>query len=101
MTVMNITDKLLPFSFTSNQSYDFAVIEAATGQEIWRWSETMFFSSVKRSEAIRANGEWKFEATWNRRDRAFDPVAPGAYRVVGYVTTEPAIESPPVAFEIP
>ena len=52
LTVVNATDKLIPFPFTTGQTYDFVVEDAATGQEIWRWSRRMFFTQVVRQEAL-------------------------------------------------
>ena len=101
LQVRNISDKLLPFSFTSQQTYDFAVIDPATGQEIWRWSKTMFFmTQVKRTEAIPPQGIWRFEVTWNHRDKDHNPVAPGEYKVVGFVSTRPEIESESITIEV-
>jgi hypothetical protein len=100
MSVTNTSDKLLPFHFSSGQTYDFAVIDSATGQEIWRWSRTMFFTQVTRSEAIEAKKSWKFEVHWNRRDNDLNPVPAGTYQVVGIVATDRPIESDPVDFEI-
>ena len=101
MQVRNISDKLLPFSFTTQQSFDFAVLDAATGQEVWRWSETMFFQTqVKRTTSIPPQGTWRFEAVWNHRDKNRNPVAPGEYKIVGYVTTKPEIESDAITIEI-
>jgi len=100
LTVVNATDKLVPFSFTSGQTYDFAVQDAATGQEIWRWSRRMFFTQVVRQEALRPNRNWTFEVTWNHRDNDLNVVAPGKYRLVGSLVTRPLMESPPITFEI-
>lgn len=100
LTVVNATDKLIPFSFTSGQTYDFAVQDAATGQEIWRWSRRMFFTQVVRQEALRPNRNWTFEVTWNHRDNELNVVAPGKYRLVGTLVTRPSMESPPITFEI-
>jgi hypothetical protein len=100
LNVFNISDKLLPFDFTSGQSYDFVVLDTATGQEVWRWSRRMFFTQVLRKEAIRPNKNWTFEATWNHRDNDLNPVEPGQYAVVGIVSTQPPIESDSVTFDI-
>jgi hypothetical protein len=100
LTVINTSDKLLPFDFTSGQTYDFAVVDTLTGQEVWRWSRRMFFTQVLRKEAIRPNKNWTFEITWNHRDNDLNPVQPGKYAVVGIVTTQPPIESESVIFEI-
>jgi hypothetical protein len=100
LNVFNTSDKLLPFAFISGQTYDFAVIDTLTGQEVWRWSRRMFFTQVLRKEAIRPNKNWTFEVTWNNRDNDLNPVEPGNYAVVGIVATQPPIESNSVTFEI-
>jgi Intracellular proteinase inhibitor len=100
LTVINSTDKLVPFSFKSGQTYDFEVVDASTGQEIWRWSRRMFFSQVVRQEALRPSRNWTFEVTWNHRDNDLNVVTPGQYRVIASVAVQPVMESDPVAFEI-
>jgi hypothetical protein len=100
LTVINSTDKLVPFSFRTGQSYDFEVIDTATGQEVWRWSRRMFFSQVIRQEALRPNRNWTYEVTWNHRDNDLNVVAPGKYQVVGSIPVQPVMESAPVVFEI-
>jgi len=100
LTVINTADKLLPFRFNSSQTYDFAVIDTITGQEVWRWSRRMFFTQVIRQDSIRPSKNWKFEVVWNGRDNDLNKVEPGKYQVVAYVATQPPIESQPVAFEI-
>jgi hypothetical protein len=99
LTVINTTDKLVPFNFTSGQTYDFAVTDA-NGQEIWRWSRRMYFSQVVRQEAMRPNKNWTFEVTWNHRDNDLNVVGPGKYTIVGSIVTRPPMSSPPVMFEI-
>jgi hypothetical protein len=100
LTVINSTEKLVPFSFKSSQTYDFAVIDPSTGQEIWRWSRRMMFSQVLRQEALRPSRNWTFEVTWNHRDNDLNVVPPGKYKVVGSVVVQPPMESEPVTFEI-
>jgi hypothetical protein len=99
-TVINTSEKLLPFSFSDGQTYDFAVIDSASGQEIWRWSQRMFFSQVLRQEAIRPSRNWVFEETWNHRDNDLEPVPPGNYKVVGYLATQPPLQSEAFEFEV-
>jgi hypothetical protein len=99
LTVINTTDKLVPFKFTSGQTYDF-VIADANGQEIWRWSRRMYFSQVVRQEAMRPNKNWTFEVTWNHRDNDLNVVGPGKYTVVGSIVTRPPMAAPPIVFEI-
>jgi len=100
LTVINSTDKLVPFSFKTAQTYDFAVVDASTGQEVWRWSRRMYFSQVLRQEALRPNKNWTFEATWNHRDNDVNAIDPGKYKVVGSLSSDTLLESEPVLFEI-
>ena len=99
-TVVNTVEKLLPLSFRSAQTYDFEVVDANTGQEIWRWSRRMFFTQVLRQEAIRPNRNWVFEVTWNQRDNDLNVVMPGKYKVIATLTTQPPLRSEPATFEI-
>jgi hypothetical protein len=99
-TVVNTSEKLLPMTFKSGQTYDFEVTDASTGQEVWRWSRRMFFTQVIRQEAIRGNRNWVFEVTWNHRDNDLNPVMPGMYKVTARLATQPPIESDPVIFEV-
>src|SRR5262249_30243566 len=99
-TVINSTEKLVPFSFKSGQTYDFVVLDAASGQEVWRWSRRMFFSQVVRQEALRPSRNWTFEAVWNHRDNDLNVASPGKYTVIASLATQPVMESEPVAFEL-
>jgi len=99
LTVINTTDKLIPFSFTTGQTYDFAVMDA-NGKEVWRWSRRMFFTQVNRQEAIRPSKNWTYEVTWNHRDNDLNIVGPGKYTVVGSISSRSPMESPPAPFEI-
>jgi hypothetical protein len=99
-TVINTSDKLLPFSFKSGQTYDFEVVDASTGQEVWRWSRRMYFGRAVRQEAIRGSKNWVFEVVWNHRDNDLNMVPPGKYKVVASLATEPSLESDPVTFEV-
>jgi hypothetical protein len=100
MTVINSTDKLVPFNFKSGQTYDFEVVDASTGQEVWRWSRRMFFSQVTRQEALRPSRNWTFEVIWNHRDNDVNVAAPGKYKVIGSLAVQPPMETEPVSFEV-
>ena len=100
LTVINTTEKLVPFSFKSGQTFDFAVLDPSSGQEIWRWSRRMLFTQVLRQEALRPSRNWTFEVTWNHRDNDLNVVTPGNYKVIGSLASQPPMESEPVSFEI-
>jgi Intracellular proteinase inhibitor len=99
LRVHNPTGKLMPFDFTTSQSFDFVVADAG-GQVVWRWAERRFFSQVTRSEAIRVDGTWEFEGEWNHRDSELDPVPAGTYSVRGVLTATEPFQSDPVEFEV-
>jgi hypothetical protein len=99
LTAINTTDKLIPFRFTTGQTYDFFVLDA-NGQEIWRWSRRQYFSQVVRQEALLPKKNWTYEVIWNHRDNDVNAVGPGKYTVIGSISSRPSMESPPVAFEI-
>ncbi len=99
LVVENPSDRLMPFHFTSSQSFDF-VVSDRPGNEVWRWSSRKFFSEVIRSEAIRPRSNWTFEGEWNHRDNALEPVPPGTYTVVGILAGNDPVESMPVEFTV-
>jgi len=99
MIVTNTSEKILPFQFRTGQTYDF-VIRDASDKEVWRWSKGNFFTQVVRSDSIRPNGKWQFEVVWNRTDNDDKPVPAGKYRVMGIITSLPAVQSVPIEIEV-
>jgi hypothetical protein len=100
MFATNTSDRLLPFRFGSSQTYDFVITDAATGKEVWRWSRGQFFNQVVRSDSIRPSDKWRFDAVWDHRDNDGKQVAPGQYRLVGIITSLPAVHAQPVMLDV-
>jgi hypothetical protein len=100
LLVINISDKLLPFKFSSSQNYDFVISDTATGQEVWRWSHGTAFAQMVRSDSIRGSSKWTYSEVWNRRDNDKNPVPAGRYRLVGILSSQPPIQSEPTIIEI-
>ena len=100
MIATNTSDRLLPFRFGSGKTYDFVITDAATGKEVWRWSHDQFFTQVLRSDSIRANDKWRFDAVWDHRDNDGKRVAPGPYRLVGIITSLPEVHTVPVTLDV-
>jgi hypothetical protein len=101
LLVVNTSNKLLPFKFSSSKSYDFVISNPVTGEEVWRWSHEKMFAQVIRADSIRANGKWTFSEVWNRRDNDRNALAPGRYRLVGILSSQPPIESDPIMIDVP
>ena len=99
LAVTNTSEKLLPFRFSSSQTFDIVVTDSA-GKEVWRWSKGHFFTQVVRSDSIRSKGRWLFQEVWNRRDNEGNGVVPGQYKVTAMITSLPAIQAVPVILEI-
>jgi hypothetical protein len=99
IVVINTSDKLLPFRFNSGQTFDI-VITNETGKEVWRWSREHFFTQVVRSDSIRPKGRWQFQEAWNRRDNDGNPLEPGRYRITAIITSNPAVNAPPVFVDL-
>jgi hypothetical protein len=99
MIVTNTSDKLLPFRFRSGQSFDFLITDL-NGKEVWRWSRDQFFTQVLRTDSIRPNDKWRFDAMWNRIDNEGNKVAPGQYRLFGFITSLPEVRSTPVTMDV-
>lgn len=100
LIIQNPSELLLPFDFSSSQSFDFVVLDPLRNMEIWRWSQRRFFSEVVRSEAIRPRGEWRFEGEWNHRDSNLAEVGSGSYEVFGVLASDNPIESESLRFQI-
>ncbi len=100
LRVQNISDRLLAFDFDSSQNFDFVVIDPRRGDEVWRWSERLFFSEVVRSEGLQAGSEWRFQAVWNHRDKESNAVIPGVYEVVATLVADSPVESEPIQIEV-
>ena len=100
MVATNTSDRLLPFRFGSSQSYDFVISDAASGKEVWRWSRDQFFTQALRSDSIRPNGRWQFEAVWNHLDNEGKKVPAGQYRLNAIITSLPQVNAVPQILDV-
>ena len=57
LTLRNKTDVSLAVDFASDQTYDVAVRDEA-GNDVWRWSDGMFFTDALRTEQISGERLW-------------------------------------------
>ena len=100
LSVTNTSDQPLPFRFNSGQTYDFIIVNPATGREVWKWSRERFFTQAIRNENLPAKSSWKFEVEWNHLDDDSKPVSPGNYRVTAVLTSQPPLAPDPIALKI-
>lgn len=91
ISVRNATQAPLTLDFTSGQSFDFQATRVGETDTAWTWSADKSFIMALRQQTIQAGQRQSWKAQW-------PAPAPGVYRVVGSVTTNPALQAKP--FEI-
>ena len=64
LTVTNPSATPADVVFSSGQRYDFAIVSAATGAEVWRWSVGRGFTMAFGQQTLPANGTIVFVDTW-------------------------------------
>ncbi len=64
LTVTNPSVTPVDVVFASGQRYDFAILSAATGAEVWRWSVGRAFTMAFGQHTLPANGTIVFIDTW-------------------------------------
>ncbi|MEM2849628.1 MAG: BsuPI-related putative proteinase inhibitor [Candidatus Bathyarchaeia archaeon] len=82
ITVANKGQSPIELIFTSTQRYDFMVLK--DGGEVWRWSNGKVFAMILESLPLKPGEKRTYTETWRPED-----VAPGEYKVVGVVTSQP------------
>lgn len=71
----NIQDKTVRLKYPSGQLFDF-YISNEKGNEIWRWSDTQYFTQAKREITLPPGKEETVEIVWdqtNKRGRLVNP----------------------------
>lgn len=74
--VTNTGEAPLELHFSTSQRYDF-IVETATGEEVWRWSNDMAFMQALSQDTLPAGGSWAMDAVWDPGDRSGEYVATG------------------------
>ena len=64
LQVTNTGDRPVELVFPTGQSYDFAVLPRAGGNEVWRWSSDRMFTQAVRSRTIAPDSTLRFEESW-------------------------------------
>lgn len=77
LTVQNTSPENNSFELGSGQTYDF-IAYSNEGEEVWRWSEGMFFTQVVTAVTIEPGGSEVFEVSWSTME-----LNPGEYTVEG------------------
>jgi hypothetical protein len=81
LQVINRTDRRLELDFPDGQTREFAVYDAATGREVWRWSKGRLFTQVMQNKLLVAGDSVTYAERW-------DAPTPGRYRVVATLRSE-------------
>lgn len=82
LQVTNTTGSEVDVTFTSGQSFDFVVFDAA-GEEVWRWSADQMFTQAMREEEIEAGETVTYSAIWVPA-----PGTSGEFEVLGTLTAQ-------------
>ena len=94
--ITNRSRSIQRLEFSTTKVYDFYVLQPASDQIVWRWSDGQAFDDAF-TELFFGPAETKvFTAVWNQRDYLGLPVPLGAYDVVGSIEGEGA---PPADFD--
>ena len=82
-------------------TYDFTVT-ASNGDPVWRRLEDEIVPAILRVEVLEPGQVLEFRDSWDQRDNAGEPVAPGSYTIRGTVLTDGSatIESPAIPVRI-
>lgn len=81
LTVDNQTGAPIPVTFSSGQSYEIELVDVATGNVAWRWSDGKFFTMALRQVDLSGKTTW--------RDSVPLPAVDADYEVRMYLTTTP------------
>ncbi|MEP7000853.1 MAG: BsuPI-related putative proteinase inhibitor [bacterium] len=64
LTVRNSSRSSIEVSFSSGQQYDFAIYDAATAVQLWRWSAARAFVQTFGTQSVPSNGTLVYTAQW-------------------------------------
>jgi hypothetical protein len=86
LTITNSGSAPAVFNFLTGQRYDFAARQ--DDREVWRWSKNRAFTQALSSVTVGVGETLRFREAWTGVDNANQPVPPGTYTVVGWVTAQ-------------
>lgn len=64
LTITNPTDSPVDVSSGSSQTYEFTILDAATGARVWRWSDGRAFTLAFVTRTLAAHGSLTFTEQW-------------------------------------
>lgn len=94
LRVRNTSGAVQRISCSSARTYDFAVA-GPDGSELWRHSLGRMYAQMLTEIVFEPGEEKEFRATWEPASRPETRLAPGSYRVRGWLeSTDPAEARP-------
>lgn len=100
LTLRNTGKSVQKLTFSSGQSFDITATPAGRTEAAWRWSHDKMFTMALRDVSLRAGETQSWTATWEQTDNNGNPLPRGEYSVVGSITANGGIDTPPLAITL-
>jgi len=98
LTMRNTGNAPATIEFATGQRMDAAVDGA--GGRAWQLSAGVVFTQALGELTLAPGASQSFEATWDQKDTAGKPVAPGHYRAEGWLATTPRGATAAAEFDV-
>ncbi|MDA8219688.1 MAG: BsuPI-related putative proteinase inhibitor [Dehalococcoidales bacterium] len=87
VTVRNDGSAPAALQFNSGQRFDIVVLDTR-GNEVWKWSDGMFFTMALGTLELQPGESKSFDATWDQKDGKGNQVSAGHYVAQGWITAQ-------------
>jgi hypothetical protein len=84
LTLRNPTEHEVALAFSSGRTHD-AIVVAADGRELWRWSDGRMFTQALSEVQLAPNSVSSFQLECDPTKLPGDALPPGRYRATGLI----------------
>lgn len=86
-TVTNNSKNPSKYNFLTSQEFDVSIKDAKNA-EVWRWSAGRVFANKIGYLSLKQGQSAQFKALWNGTNAQGQPVSPGTYAVMAFLTPD-------------